>query len=241
MRKLYRFSLLVAFLVAQPVAQFATHAAMQDTAQPPLPPLEEQVVEESKSLKALKLVQGYMSDVKSLKSSFIQRAPGGKLSRGTLYMARPGKIRFDYSDDIPFLVVADGKTINFVDYEIGQVQKWPVKDTPLLAVIGEGFDLASVNAHIELAPEGLDDLVSLTANDPDRPEMGQISVFFQQTLDPVTGEAASLSLIGWRVLDAQGQVTAVEIYDQEVNVDLASTLWTFEDPRGIAKRRRTRR
>jgi outer membrane lipoprotein-sorting protein len=206
-------------------------------AQEALPLLEEQVIAENTSLKALKLVQNYMRDVKSLRANFVQRAPGNILSRGTLSMQRPGKIRFDFKDDIPFLVVADGKTINFVDYEIGQVQKWPVKDTPLLAVIGEGFDLASVNAQITLAPEGMEGILSLVASDPARPEMGKITVYFEQTPD----QAHPLRLLSWVVLDAQGQTTVVEIFDQEINPSLAAKLWTFDDPRGLAKRRRTRR
>jgi len=207
------------------------------TAQDALPPLEEQMVEEHASLKALKLVQNYMTSVKSLKASFVQRAPGNKLSRGTLYMERPGRIRFDFKDDVPFLVVADGKTINFVDYEIGQVQKWPVKDTPMLAIIGEGFDLASVNAHIELAPNGIENLLSLTASDPERPEMGEITVYFEQT--PVLEH--SLSLLSWVVIDGTGETTIVELFEQDINPPLAAKLWTFDDPRGLVKRRRTRR
>lgn len=215
--------------------------AAQNTVEDALPPLEEQVVEEQASLKALKLVQDYMTNVTSLKASFLQRAPGNKLSRGTLYMERPGRIRFDFKDDIPFLVVADGKSINFVDYEIGQVQKWPVKDTPMLAIIGEGFDLASVNAHIELEPGGIANLLSLAASDPDRPELGQVTVYFEQTAAITPAEDAGLNLLSWVVLDATGKATTVEIYDQEINPDLAASLWTFKDPRGLSKRRRTRR
>ncbi len=218
-------------------ALFALNLSGATYSQEALPPVEEQVIEENSSLKALRLVQDYMRDVRSLKSSFLQRAPDNSLTRGTLYMQRPGKIRFDFKDDVPFLVVADGKTLNFVDYEIGQVQKWPVKDTPLLAIIGKGFDLASVNAHIERAPEGMTGLLSLSANDPDRPEMGQITVYFEET----PGQTVGLRLIKWVVVDGQGQATLVEIYDQEINPTLANSLWTFKDPRGLAKRRRTRR
>ena len=219
----------------------ATLATASFAVQDALPPLEEQVIEEQSSLKALKLVQDYMADVKSLKASFLQRAPGNNLSRGTLYMERPGRIRFDFKDDIPFLVVADGKSINFVDYEIGQVQKWPVKDTPMLAIIGEGFDLASVNAHIEIAPGGIENLLSLAARDPDRPELGEITVYFEQTAATGAAGTPSLSLLSWVVLDATGKATTVEIYDQEINPELAPSLWTFKDPRGLSKRRRTRR
>lgn len=238
MRNAWMFGVALALIPVGAEAQDGTTASTdQQVAGPQLPPVEEHTVEASESLKALKLVQDYMGTVKSLKGSFVQRAPNGNLSRGTLYMARPGRVRFDYKDDIPFLVVADGKTINFVDYEIGQVQKWPVKDTPLNAIVGEGFDLASINAHIQVAPEGITDLLALHANDPDRPEMGQITVYFQRTPE----QDQSLRLLSWAVIDGQGQVTTVEIFDQEINLALAGDLWKFDDPRGVSKRRRTRR
>ena len=206
----------------------------QDSA---LPPLEEQVVEENTSLKALRSVQTYMEKVQSLEADFVQRAPNGNLARGTLYMERPGHIRFDYQDDIPFLVVADGKTLNFIDYEIGQITKWPVKDTPLRALLGTSTDLASINAHIEFEPSGLKGLIALAASDVDQPELGEITVYFEEAPDLPGG----LKLLSWVVLDAKGEITTVELSRQEANVELAENLWDFEDPRGSAKHRRPRR
>lgn len=202
-----------------------------------LPPLEEQVIEENTSLKALRSVQTYMEDVQSLEADFVQRAPNGNLARGTLYMERPGHIRFDYKDDIPFLVVADGKTLNFIDYEIGQITKWPVKDTPLRALLGNSTDLASINAHIEAEPSGLKGLIALAARDADKPELGEITVYFEEAPDLPGG----LKLLSWVVLDAKGEITTVELSRQEANIQLAKDLWNFEDPRASAKRRRPRR
>lgn len=207
----------------------------QDTPAP-LPPLEEQTISEDMSLKALRLVQTYMDTVQSLEATFYQRAPDGGVASGKLSMARPGRVRFDYEDDVPFLVVADGKTLNFVDYEIGQVTRWPVKDTPLRALLGASTDLASIGANIEMAPFGNEGLVALHATDVDRPEMGQITVYFEE----VPEEAEKLRLVSWVVTDAQGQITTVELADAQVNADLNADLWDFEDPRGLAKRRRTR-
>lgn len=202
-----------------------------------LPPVEEQTVEASASLDALKLVQDYMASVNSLRASFIQEAPNGTLTRGTLHMARPGKIRFDFKDDVPFLVVADGKTLNFVDYEIGQVTRWPVKDTPMLALLGNGLDLAAVNARIDAAPLGRADQLALTASHPEQPEMGQITLFFDRTPDG----AAPLRLSQWIVRDGKGGLTSVLLSAEETNVVIDNDLWTFEDPRGLSKRRRGRR
>ena len=211
-------------------------SAVPATAQDSLPPLKEETVVEAPTLKALKLVQTFMDEVKSLKAHFVQIAPGGNRSEGTLYLARPGKIRFDYDGDVPFLVVADGKTVNFIDYEIGQVTKWPVKDTPLRALLGDSTDLASINAHIEYEPSGIEGLVALTAQDPDKPETGRITVYFEEADVP-----GGLKLLSWGVVDAQGQLTTVELSEQEANLSIADKRWSFDDPRGVNKRRRNRR
>lgn len=203
---------------------------------PPLPPLEEETIAEDTSLKALGLVQTYMDTVQSLEADFIQYAPDGGVAKGKLSLARPGRVRFDYEDGIPFLVVADGKTLNFIDYEIGQVTRWPVGDTPLRALLGGSTDLASIGANIEVAPFDNPELVALHAVDVERPELGHITVYFQQ--QPYVDQ--KLRLLRWDVTDAQGQITSVELLDSKINVELAEKLWEFDDPRGLARRRRPR-
>ena len=202
----------------------------------PLPPLEEQNISEDTSLKALGQIQTYFDTVKSLAAKFYQRAPDGGVTSGNLSMARPGRIRFDYQGEVPFLVVADGKTLSFVDYEIGQVTRWPVNDTPLRALLGGSTDLASIGANIEIAPGGVAGLLALHATDVERPELGRITVYFEETPDA----DQQLRLLSWAVIDAQGQLTTVELSDEQVNIELAEKLWEFDDPRGLAKRRRPR-
>ncbi|NVJ71297.1 MAG: outer membrane lipoprotein carrier protein LolA [Alphaproteobacteria bacterium] len=217
----------VAFAFAAPAA------CAQEEA---LPPLEEQTVEEDQSLAALRQVQTYMDEVTSLKADFIQRAPNGNVASGRLFLERPGYVRFDYTDETPFLIVADGKTLNFVDYEIGQVSRWPLKKTPLRALLGSSIDLASLQARIQVDARGLKGLITLTAKDPENPEQGQIELFFMPSADP-----SGLTLIGWEVIDAKGELTVIELSNQQVNTTLEEALWSFEDPRGLTKRRRTRR
>ncbi len=226
MRTLLMFGLGLLFL--SPVA------AAQDAE---LPPLEEQVIEEDTSLSALRQVQTYMEEVRSLEAKFMQRAPNGNVTHGKLFMERPGFVRFDYTDETPFLIVADGQTLNFVDYEIGQVTKWPLKKTPLRALLGGSIDLASLQARIELEPAGIPDLLALVARDPENPEQGEITLYFHRRPSTPSG----LQLASWSVVDAKGEITYVELTDQTVNTQLAENLWTFEDPRGLSKRRRTRR
>ena len=50
---------------------------------------------------------------------------------GKLTLKRPGKIRFQYQKDVPLLIVGDGNSLTMIDYEVRQVQRWPVKNSPL--------------------------------------------------------------------------------------------------------------
>lgn len=198
-------------------------------------PLEEVTLAENPRLTALRAVGRYMDETRSLRATFVQRAPGGEEVRGQLSLARPGRVRFEYGDTAPILIVADGETLHLIDTEIGQVTKWPVQDTPLRVLLGESVNLAAYGAQIDLNPGGIEDLVALIASDPDRPEMGQVTLYFtcQQSCD-------ALALRSWSVVDAQGGLTMVELEAVETNVALADELWTFEDPRGLARRRRRR-
>lgn len=214
---------------------FADDKSIQEKSLP-LPPLEEQNIAEDTSLKALGQVQAYFDTVKSLAAKFYQRAPDGGITSGKLSLARPGRIRFDYEGEVPFLVVADGKTLSFIDYEIGQVTRWPVNDTPLRALLGGSTDLASIGANIEIAPGGVTGLLALHATDVEKPELGRITVYFEEMPEA----AEKLRLLSWAVTDAQGQLTTVELADEQVNVEFAAKLWEFDDPRGLAKRRRPR-
>ncbi|WP_374763144.1 LolA family protein [Yunchengibacter salinarum] len=211
-----------------------------------LPPLEEQSLTAGDPLsQAMQDVRGYMKTVDSLRARFRQVAPDGSVMTGVLYLKRPGRVRFDYDDDTPFLVVADGEVLSFVDYEVGQVQRWPVQDTPLRLLLGRSLPLDKVTARVDLspggrdgAPDGQNDMIALHAQDPDKPEMGRIALYFERLSDAAD---RSLRLVGWNVVDGQGKTTRVRLSDHRRNPTLAAALWSFDDPRGLDKRRRSRR
>ncbi len=204
-----------------------------------LPPLDEEVtLQTSPYLAALAEIEAYLASLDSFEARFRQTNPSGGRVEGIMYLEQPGRVRFDYTDDVPFLVVADGEVLSFVDYEVGQVTRWPVADTPLKLFLADRPNLASLGARIQLNPAGLTDHVALQASDPEKPDQGVITVYFRRV---TSGDGIpSLELRSWVVEDAQGLITVVEVFDGQANPDLSASLWTFEDPRGLAKRRRTR-
>jgi len=204
----------------------------------PLPPMPSPVsIEENTQMAAFRQVSAYFDAVNTLQAGFIQRSADGSQIRGTLSLARPGRVRFDYGVDATSLIVADGKTLIFADYEVGQVKRWPVEDTPLKVLLGSATDLTSAGTTIIPAPNGDENLIAVIASNPEKPKQGEVTLYFRKT----DKGAAGLRLESWQVLDAKHQVTTVTLVNHMLNKPLDADLWTFEDPRGIAKRRRTRR
>jgi len=210
-------------------------ASAQDATLPPMPaPVN---IEKNTQMAAFRQVSAYFNAVSTLQAGFIQRSADGAQIRGTLSLARPGRVRFDYGIDATLLVVADGETLNLVDYEVGKVKRWPVADTPLKVLLGNATDLTSAGTTIIPAPNGDETLIAVVASNPEKPKQGEVTLYFRKT----PNGAAGLRLERWQVLDAKHQITTVTLVNHMLNNPLDAKLWAYVDPRGIAKRRRTRR
>ncbi|MGD8325747.1 MAG: outer-membrane lipoprotein carrier protein LolA [Sphingomonadales bacterium] len=167
----------------------------------------------------------WLRDVKALKSNFVQIGPDGRTTSGTMYLERPGKIRFEYEGNNEILIVADGKTLNLIDYEVDQVTSWPVKDTPLALLLQSDVDLEDHILVSEPAAGPLAGTIAVSAEDPKRPEYGTVTFLFSRV------DQDEIELKAWRVMDAQGLTTTVTLAEAELNIDVDDKVFTFKDPR----------
>jgi outer membrane lipoprotein-sorting protein len=163
----------------------------------------------------------------SMTAQFTQTGADGRTLTGTLSLARPGKVRFEY-DSAKILIVGDGRLLSFVDYAVRQVSQWPVKSTPLGILLAEAPDLSQI-AQIVTATE---DSVLVEAKDPQHPEFGTLSIRFT----PTPGAPGGLALTGWVARDAQGSESLVQLKSVRYNADLSKADWSFRDPRRTPRR-----
>lgn len=185
--------------------------------------------------KALDEVKAYLNSIRSLKAEFSQQGAQGNIVKGVLHLERPGKVRFEYEGDIPLLIVGDGTIINMIDYDIGQITKWPINDTPLALLLANEVQF---NSHTTISSQQHEmgvGLLSVTAREPENPQQGSLTLILSKD------QNANLELIAWQVVDAQGKLTTVSIRNMEMNQELSSDLWAFEDPRGNRRTRNRRR
>jgi outer membrane lipoprotein-sorting protein len=158
----------------------------------------------------------------SLSADFTQAGADGRVLAGKLWLARPGKVRFQYNT-AKMLLVGDGRTLSFIDYEVKQVSQWPVRRTPLQILLAAEPDLAPIARITADTPDG----VEVAARDPKRPEFGTLSIRFVRA----AGAPGGLALAGWTALDAQGGRSEVRLANVHYGASLAGVSFGFTDPR----------
>ncbi len=171
----------------------------------------------------LAAVQQHLRALTTMTADFTQVDRAGKQLTGTLTLKQPGRIRFQYQKGVPLLIVAEGGALTFVDYSVKQVQRWPIKNSPLGVLLDPERDLAK---FARVTP-GLPGLISVEANDPGHPEYGRITLMFARN----PAAPAGLMLAGWVQLDSQGNRTSIRLANQRFGGAVASNAFAWTDPR----------
>ena len=117
----------------------------------------------------LRAVESHLAQTRSLVSGFTQTDGKNRQLTGTLSLKRPGRIRFEYGRGANMLLVANGKDLSFIDYEVGQKSSWPVAKSPLAVLLSANPDLGRIARVI---PSNDPRVVVVRARDARRPEFG---------------------------------------------------------------------
>ncbi len=171
----------------------------------------------------LALVQAHLRGVDTMTADFTQTDRRGRSLSGTLSLKRPGKIRFDYGRSANMLIVGDGRALTFVDYDVRDVQRWPINDSPLSVLLDPSQDLARFARVVRSDNQ----VLMIEARDPRRREFGTITLAFARSPSAPSG----LILQGWNTVDAQNNLTSVRLSNQRFNVPIADSLFRYRDPR----------
>ena len=171
----------------------------------------------------LRAVESHLAQTQSLVSSFTQTDGKGRQLTGTLSLKRPGRIRFDYGRGANMLLVGNGTTLSFIDYEVGQKASWPVAKSPLAVLLSANPDLGRI---ARVVPSNDPRVVVVRARDARRPEFGTLVLAFTRGAGP-----AGLKLEGWTAIDAQNKTTKVRLAGQRYNVPVAESAFTYAEPK----------
>ena len=149
--------------------------------------------------KAVRRINDYINSFQSLKAAFNQVSAKGTLTSGTLYISKPGKLRFDYANN-PLLIVSDGRWLTIKDRQREKGDQFPLSATPLRLVVSPQIDLlAETNV---IAFDSRDGLTSVSLQDRKDSMGGYITLIFDEQLN---------QLQQWIVVDGKDRRTTVQL------------------------------
>jgi len=161
----------------------------------------------------------YLNSLKTGRSRFVQTTHDGTQLVGTFYIDRPGKLRFEYDEPIEDFVVADGFFIYFYDSELQEQTNAPIGQTLADFFLQDEIKLSGDVTVKSVKRAG--GLVQLTLFQTADPGAGTLTLGFTEN---------PFQLKKWRIIDAQGLMTEIELHYLEKGLDLPSNLFVYIDP-----------
>jgi outer membrane lipoprotein-sorting protein len=173
----------------------------------------------------IRRVEAYLNGLRALKAHFLQVAPNGALSEGTVWLERPGRMRFQYDPPSPFLLVAGHGMLIFHDAKLEQTTNIPLGQTPLGILLSDNVVLSGgvTVTGMQRLPGQLQISMVRTGS----PSEGTLTLVFSDN---------PLALKQWSVVDAQRQETRVTLYNVELGGSFDGKLFDFVNPRFFAPR-----
>jgi outer membrane lipoprotein-sorting protein len=148
---------------------------------------------------SLNAISNYLNNLQTAKGAFTQVNDDGTISTGTIYIKRPGRIRFEYNPPDKQLVLASGGAVVIYDPKTNELpETYPLARTPLSIILAKNVNLSRARMVVGYKSDGKSTTVK--AQDPEHPEYGNIELVF--TANPV-------ELRQWVINDDGGNRTTV--------------------------------
>jgi outer membrane lipoprotein-sorting protein len=171
----------------------------------------------------LRRISAYLNGIQTMTARFRQHSSGGGAASGSLWLARPGRMRFEYDPPSPILLIADRFYVYYVDKQLAEMSKVGLKSTPAWFLLREPITFDDlVVTWLERGANGL----GVTVVDPAEPDNGSLTMLF-------TNQPA---LRQWTIVDQQRKITTVSISDVQFGVALDPELFVYRDPFAAGRR-----
>ena len=159
-------------------------------------------------------VSAYLNSIHSLKARFVQIGPEGGTDQGTLYIQKPGQIRFEYNPPSALLIVATGGRVHVKNSRLNTVDSYDLSDTPLGLLLNKDVDLKANKAVMGITEQN--GAVIVQARTSTNRNNSNITLVFS---------APALELRQWTVRDNQGGNTTVALQSLQTGVSLDPALF----------------
>ena len=167
---------------------------------------------------SLSALSQYLNNLRTATGAFTQINGDGTISTGTIYINRPGRIRFEYAPPDNTLVIAGGSSVAIFDPKSNTgPETYPLARTPLSIILADTVNLGQARMVVGHTYDGT--ATTVTAQDPDNPDYGNIQLVF--TGNPI-------QLRQWLINDDAGNSTTVVLGDMQTGTAMAASLFNIQ-------------
>lgn len=178
---------------------------------PPVVPVDQQA--------EVQRIEQYLNSIQTLQARFIQTGSDGRVAPGTLYLQRPGRMRFEYDPPATILIVADGSQVTMADFKDRSMSQWPIGWTSASFLAAERVKLNGGDLTVTGVTRANGELrVNLIQTK--RPQEGRVEMVFAD--DPML-------LKGWTVWDSKNVPIAVTLSNIHTGLPLSRDLFRFDE------------
>jgi outer membrane lipoprotein-sorting protein len=165
-------------------------------------------------------IEQYFNGIRSLKARFVQSNPNGSVVQGTLYVRRPGRMRFEYDAPSQLKIVADGRQVTMWDNATRDFGQWPIGWTAASFLVKDPLVLSG-DLQVEKL-ERVNGMLEATMSQARKPQEGKVIVRLGEN---------PLLLRGWTIIDNRGNRVTVSLSDMQSGLQLADSLFKDESGR----------
>lgn len=165
---------------------------------------------------SLNAISNYLNGLSTVQSEFTQVNPDGTISAGTVYIQRPGRVRFEYKNSKQLMLASGGQVAVFDAKSNQGPQVYPLGQTPLSIILDQNVNLARkgmVTGHSERK-----NTTVVKAHDPAHPQYGSIEMVF----------TAPTELRQWVVTDDTGKKTTVILGEMKKGVSFKPSTFAIQ-------------
>jgi len=180
---------------------------------PPAAPLTAQDAAE------LQKITAYLDGIHTMTAKLEQATANGGAATGYVWLARPGKMRFQYDPPNELLLLADAFYIYSWDPELKQMSKVGLKSTPAWFLLRQ--PISFTDGVIVTRFEHSGNTVQVSVVQSAEPDAGSLTMVFTEN---------PLVLRQWTVVDQQSRVTNVALSEVQYGMTLDPKLFIYEDP-----------
>jgi outer membrane lipoprotein-sorting protein len=163
-------------------------------------------------------IAAYLNGIRTMTARFQQTADNGAVSTGKLWVARPGRMRFESDAPNPIRLLADSTNVYYWDAELKQASKYELRSTPAWFLLRDSISFGG-DVTVTAFQRAGGNTTGVTVVESAQPDAGSLTLVFTEN---------PLVLRQWIVVDQQGKTTTVTLSDLQFGMALDPSLFQYQ-------------